>query len=94
MSNEITPIKHLSPAEITKYEKLKEKLIEELEIISTAFARVGKILKQIRDERLYRAEFPTFEEFTKQTFSRGRDYAYKLIAAYDLAQELIEQGVP
>lgn len=83
----------LTPAEEEKYLELKAQLVAELEIISTAFARAGRILKTIRDEQLYRREFSSFERFCKKTFSRGRDYAYKLIAAYDLVQELMEEGV-
>jgi hypothetical protein len=89
----IVEVEELTPAEKQKYKTLKERLHAELEIISTAFMRAGKILKQIRDERLYRLEYNSFEEFCRGFFSRTRDYAYKLIAAYDLVQELIDSGV-
>ena len=51
--------------------------------IKTCFD-VGLALTEIRDDKLYREEFDTFEEFCKQTFQLERAHAYRMIEAAEI----------
>src|SRR5262245_16598034 len=42
---------------------------------------VGLALAQIRDQRLYRTEFFTFEAYCRQKWAYGRNYVDKMISA-------------
>jgi hypothetical protein len=46
------------------------------------FLQVGLDLAQIRDERLYRAEFPTFEAHCRARWAYGRRYVNRLISEF------------
>ena len=52
------------------------------------FVEVGLALMEIRDERLYRAEFGTFEEYCNQRWGWGRNYTNKLIASAEVVENL------
>lgn len=45
-----------------------------------AFLAVGMALVQIRDDRLYRAEHATFEEYLEKRWDISKSYGYRLIA--------------
>jgi hypothetical protein len=45
------------------------------------FVDVGLALVQIRDDRLYRIEFPTFESYCRSRWQYGRHYVNRVIAA-------------
>lgn len=47
----------------------------------STFWEVGNALMQIRDERLYRADFPTFEDYCQQRWSMTRRRANQLVEA-------------
>lgn len=83
----------MSAAELTRYKSLKEELANQLDIINTAFAKAGRILKQIRDERLYRGEFDTFEQFCRSMVGKTKRYVNHIIAAHGVIEELMLQGV-
>lgn len=51
----------------------------------TTFVEVGNALAAIRDGRLYRLEFETFEAYVAERWGWTRDRAYKLIAASEAA---------
>ena len=44
-----------------------------------SFIAVGKALLTIRDRRLYREEFNTFNEYCKEKWGMSKDYAHRLI---------------
>lgn len=50
----------------------------------TTFWEVGQALMQIRDERLYRAEFSTFEDYCQQRWDMSRRRANQLVEAAQL----------
>lgn len=59
------------------------------------FMEVGEAITQIRDRRLYRDDFATFEEYCskKWNFTRGR--AYQLITAYSVVKGMSsKKGTP
>jgi len=58
----------------------------------TAFYEVGFALMQIRDNRLYREIYGTFEEYCKEKWNFTRSYAYRLIASSEVADNLSPVG--
>jgi hypothetical protein len=61
--------------------------------LRVAFWAAGKALQVIRDARLYRAEYPTFEDYCEDRWQMQRSYAYKLIRAWPLAEILSPIGL-
>lgn len=53
------------------------------------FLDVGKALFALREERLYRDEFSTFEEFTQATFGFTKSRANQLIKAAGVQENLV-----
>ena len=48
------------------------------------FIKIGKILKEIKEEQLYKEAYISFEDYVLNSgFDFGRQYAYKLISVYD-----------
>jgi hypothetical protein len=66
--------------------------LEDLEIVIAgglqSFVDVGQALMQIRDGRLYRIQFGTFEDYCQDRWSFGRSYVNKIIAASDAVSSL------
>jgi hypothetical protein len=56
------------------------------------FVEVGLALARIRDDRLYRAEFPTFEAYCQTKWHCGRSYVYHLISAAQLFTQVFADG--
>lgn len=52
------------------------------------FYEVGYALSEIREQRLYRAEYGTFEDYCQERWNMRRNYANKLIAASEIAGNL------
>jgi len=52
------------------------------------FVEVGTALSEIRDSRIYRATFKTFEEYCKERWDFNRDYVNKIIAASSVISNL------
>jgi hypothetical protein len=69
---------------------------QELETIVKAglqeFLRVGQALAEIRNRRLYRTEFPTFEQYVRAKFGLARSSADQLIRSSRTAECLLEAG--
>ena len=49
------------------------------------FISVGNALAKIRDEKLYRENYDSFESYIKTRWQMNRDYAYKLMAGSEIA---------
>jgi hypothetical protein len=56
------------------------------------FVEVGSALMEIRDKRLYRGQFPTFEEYCRDRWQLQRAYAYRLIEAAGVVANLSPMG--
>ena len=56
------------------------------------FVEVGNALARIRDARLYRAEFATFEDYCQTRWSLSRRHVNRLIAANDVVEDLGPMG--
>jgi len=54
-----------------------------------SFVEVGKALARIRDGRLYRQEFKTFDNYCHLKWQYGRHYANHLIAAAEIVTQLV-----
>jgi hypothetical protein len=63
-----------------------------LDNLRRAFIVAGKALQVIRDSRLYRGGYATFEDYVEQRWDIGRQHAYRLIAAWRLAERLSPIG--
>lgn len=56
------------------------------------FVEVGQALLNIRDERLYRRDFATFEDYCEERWNIKRAHAYRLIAASEVVANLSPIG--
>lgn len=52
------------------------------------FVEVGTALAEVRDNRMYRATFKTFEEYCQKRWEFNRDYASKMIMAAEVINNL------
>jgi hypothetical protein len=53
-----------------------------------SFLEVGMALKEIRDKRLYRQQYDTFEEYCARRWELSRPRAYELCAASEVVEDL------
>ena len=78
---------------LTSSEKRRK---QELETIVKAglqeFLRVGQALAEIRNRRLYRTEFQTFEQYVRAKFGLARSSADQLICSASTAQCLLARS--
>lgn len=84
----LTTIEHSEMGEMKSEERDRLAALEQ--IITKNFYEAGTAFKEIRDARLYRENFPSFEEYLKKTWGEGysKAYVYKLIAAADTINTL------
>lgn len=59
-----------------------------IERTKTAFVECGQHLAAIRDGKLYRDEFDTFEQYCQERWGWGRRYANHLIESSEIVKEL------
>ena len=58
-----------------------------------SFYKIGKALKEIRDNRLYKqALFESFETYTRERWDMGKSHAYRLIKFYEVIYNLSPIG--
>ena len=88
----ITVIPRLSSEQHALYETLKVEILHDIQTGLESFQRAGQKMLRIRDERLYREEFDTFEAFCRTVLGHSKTYANNLIIGYELCQDLIRQG--
>lgn len=63
-----------------------------IETLKLAFWAAGKALQVIRDGRLYREAYPTFEAYLLDRWDMQRGYADKLIRTWRIAEAVFEQN--
>lgn len=76
----MTEAVHVVTSALSEIERAR--LVKAEQIISrglTSFVEVGAELAAVRDQRLYRAEFGTFEEYAERKWNLSRPRAYELI---------------
>jgi len=76
----------------TRYEFLKKEIREYIQKGIEAFERVAADMLEIRDQRLYREEFGTFEEFCRETLGRSKTQVNRMIQAGDVIKGLMAAG--
>jgi len=62
-----------------------ENIIEQNKV---AFIQVGEALQYIRDNRLYRADFQSFEAYCKTKWGYGKSYCYQIIESAAAAKSV------
>lgn len=73
-----------------------KRLLELEEVIErglSTFIQVGEALAEIRDSRLYRVQFSTFEEYCREEWEMSKTQANRLIAGSEVAENLTPNGV-
>jgi N6-adenosine-specific RNA methylase IME4 len=70
-----------SIVEQSRYQELKERC-------KKAWVEFAESIIEIRDSKLYKIEYSTFEEFCTVELELGRNYAYKLIASAEVLKNL------
>jgi hypothetical protein len=71
----------------------EKRYAELLEIARSSYEKLGEALGEIRDKRLYREHYPTWEAFIKGEFGKSRAWGYLQIATTKAVKALPE-GVP
>ena len=74
----------LTATEARRFAACKKQISEGLQ---TCFD-TGLALTEIRDSKLYREDFNTFDEFCRQTYQFGKAYAYRLIGSSEIKQDI------
>lgn len=75
---------------ITDLELIRNELAEHESEMNRCRFEFGRRLEIIRDKRLYRADFDTFEDYCREKWSIGRDAANKKIQAVKVVNELVD----
>lgn len=71
------------------------RLVELEEVIEKGigtFIKVGEALSEIRDKRLYRVGFETFEEYCRVEWEMSKAYAFRAIAGAEVVKNLSPMG--
>lgn len=59
----------------------------------TTFVDVGNALLSIRDDRLYRADYATFEDYCRDRWGMTRQHAYRMIDAAQVVSPMGDSGL-
>lgn len=73
---------------------LKDQCEEVIRAGLTTFAEVGQALLTVRDQRLYRDHYPTFEEYAAGKWQISRPRAYELMRATAIVSAIADIGLP
>ena len=85
---ELEIIEPLSPQESRRYQAIKEELACHQDAFWSCFA----LLTEVKEEKLYRDEHATFEEFCQRVMGFSRQYANRMVAARQVLMELSDDG--
>lgn len=83
-SPEVSEVQSLSAAERNRFKEC-ERVIE---IGLHAFVEVGNALLEIRQEKLYRSDYQTFESYCRERWQLKRQRAYELMEAAEIVVSL------
>jgi hypothetical protein len=81
----------LEPITLDESRRLIE-LEKTVEVGRQTFIAVGTALAEIRDTRLYKADFATFDDYCDNRWGFSRAHAHRLIEAASLATEMSPTG--
>jgi hypothetical protein len=88
-----TPISKVKTEDFSMAES--KRLIElerEIKQALATFIEVGEALMKIRDSKLYRLEYPSFEDYYRKRWRIKRAHAYRLIESFTIASNLSPIG--
>ena len=74
----------LTPGERRHLQALEKRIERGLQ----TFKEVGTALQEVRDSRLYREDFPSFEAYCRDRWALERQRAYQLIGAVEVVEAL------
>lgn len=87
--------RHDMTKELTKPETSRLSTLERtIRTGKNAFIAVGKALTEIRDSRLYREKYSTFETYCSDVWGWKKSRAYQIIGAAGLVKSLPEKSPP
>jgi hypothetical protein len=87
------PLPSLVVKELTLQEKLTLEHCEDvLKQHLSAFFEVGRALLEIRNKKLYRADFGTFEEYCETKWDMTKGHAYRLLHGAEVLTNLSPMG--
>jgi hypothetical protein len=78
----------LSPAEAKSLEHYEQVIAQGIK----TFVEVGQALYAIREQRLYRQDYGTFEDYLRQRWDLSRPHAYRMIDAAKVMENLSPIG--
>ncbi len=81
-------IENLSLVEAAKLENAETTIGENINMVVQAGRFLGDALRRIRDDRLYRATHPTFEDYCQERWNIGRRHVNRYIALSDVQENL------
>ncbi|BDA71516.1 hypothetical protein CAL7716_056820 [Calothrix sp. PCC 7716] len=86
IQSESSNVEELDSHELTPSEERDRLLLERT--VERAFYEAGKALMELRDRRLYRNSYTTFDEYCKHRFNYNRSRSYQLIDAAAVVDNL------
>ncbi|MGW4805831.1 hypothetical protein [Kitasatospora sp. NPDC004272] len=81
-----------TPVLIQAEEEMLARCEAAVDALALSFWLAGKALQVIRDGRLYRAGFDTFEDYTLARWKMQRNYANKLIRTWRIAEAVFDSN--
>jgi hypothetical protein len=85
--------KPITKQERVRYNAFLKELKDNTEVVETGLLKVSHALREIQKDRLYREHYGSFEQFIGAELGMGKAYGYRLIKAYDVLDNLLEQGI-
>jgi hypothetical protein len=82
----VPSIESLGEAKEARLRELEAQVSEGL----SASIRVGKALREIRDDQLYLVDYATFQEYCEERWEVSRGHAYRLIEAAEIVARIRE----
>ena len=86
MSSRLATMPRAEVAQLHAYEATIERGM-------ATFIEVGSALAAIRDAKLYRADYPTFEEYCRERWGMSKTHANRLVASAEVAALVAPMGV-
>jgi hypothetical protein len=83
----------IAPPDTTDAERLKQLELLAVSALSTAYDTVGAVLREIRDNKLYKETHKSFEAYCKERWGFTRQTAYDYIKAEGVVRALRFDGV-
>lgn len=81
-------VESLSPQELSEFARLEKQIQRDIDAATPLFVRIAKALEQIRDTRLYRADYDDFRSYCRERWGKDHGYVYRLINAATVTDNL------